>query len=173
MVAMPHWLIAARCRRTRAPYLLVTDCADSVCRIGRRAELAGSVCRICAGRPPVTVPAPLVRLCSAALGAERARPRLLRGRSASRRPDRPPAGPTDQHPVLRSDRAIEFLDLKDEYSESDLENALIHHLETFLMELAGTSASSPGKGASASATNGIASISSSFTATFGVWWLST
>jgi predicted nuclease of restriction endonuclease-like (RecB) superfamily len=30
---------------------------------------------------------------------------------------------------------LEFLDLKDEYSESDLEEALIHHLETFLLEL--------------------------------------
>ena len=32
---------------------------------------------------------------------------------------------------------LEFLDLKDEYSESDLEEALIHHLEIFLMELGG------------------------------------
>ena len=32
---------------------------------------------------------------------------------------------------------LEFLDLKDEYSESDLEDGLIHHLETFLMELGG------------------------------------
>ena len=32
---------------------------------------------------------------------------------------------------------LEFLDLKDEYSESELEDALIHHLETFLMELGG------------------------------------
>ena len=32
---------------------------------------------------------------------------------------------------------LEFLDLKDEYSESDLEEALVHHLETFLMELGG------------------------------------
>ena len=32
---------------------------------------------------------------------------------------------------------LEFLNLKDEYSESDLEEALIHHLETFLMELGG------------------------------------
>ena len=32
---------------------------------------------------------------------------------------------------------LEFLDLKDEYSESDLEEALIHRLETFLMELGG------------------------------------
>ncbi len=31
--------------------------------------------------------------------------------------------------------ALEFLDLKDEYSESDLEKALIQHLETFLLEL--------------------------------------
>ena len=30
---------------------------------------------------------------------------------------------------------LEFLDLKDEYSESDLEDALIRHLETFLLEL--------------------------------------
>ena len=32
---------------------------------------------------------------------------------------------------------LEFLDLKDEYSESDLEEALIRHLETFLIELGG------------------------------------
>ena len=32
---------------------------------------------------------------------------------------------------------LEFLDLKDEYSESDLEDGLIRHLETFLMELGG------------------------------------
>ena len=32
---------------------------------------------------------------------------------------------------------LEFLDLKDEYSESDLEDALIRHLETFLLELGG------------------------------------
>ena len=32
---------------------------------------------------------------------------------------------------------LEFLDLRDEYSESDLEDALIRHLETFLMELGG------------------------------------
>jgi hypothetical protein len=30
---------------------------------------------------------------------------------------------------------LEFLNLKDEYSESELENALIQHLETFLLEL--------------------------------------
>ena len=32
---------------------------------------------------------------------------------------------------------LEFLGLKDEYSESDLEEALIRHLEEFLMELGG------------------------------------
>lgn len=32
---------------------------------------------------------------------------------------------------------LEFLGLKDEYSESDLEEALIHHLESFLLELGG------------------------------------
>ncbi len=32
---------------------------------------------------------------------------------------------------------LEFLDLKDEYSEIDLEEALIGHLETFLLELGG------------------------------------
>jgi len=34
-------------------------------------------------------------------------------------------------------RTLEFLDLKDEYSENDLEEALIHRLETFLLELGG------------------------------------
>ena len=32
---------------------------------------------------------------------------------------------------------LEFLGLKDEYSESDLEEALVHHLESFLLELGG------------------------------------
>lgn len=32
---------------------------------------------------------------------------------------------------------LEFLDLKDEYSESDLEEALVHRLEAFLLELGG------------------------------------
>jgi predicted nuclease of restriction endonuclease-like (RecB) superfamily len=32
---------------------------------------------------------------------------------------------------------LEFLNLKDEYSESELEDALIRHLETFLFELGG------------------------------------
>lgn len=36
---------------------------------------------------------------------------------------------------IRNPFLLEFLGLKDEYSESDLEEALIHHLEKFLLEL--------------------------------------
>jgi predicted nuclease of restriction endonuclease-like (RecB) superfamily len=36
---------------------------------------------------------------------------------------------------IKDPLVLEFLDLKDEYSESDLEEALIHHLEAFLLEL--------------------------------------
>jgi predicted nuclease of restriction endonuclease-like (RecB) superfamily len=36
---------------------------------------------------------------------------------------------------IRDPYVLEFLDLKDEYSETDLEEALIRHLETFLLEL--------------------------------------
>jgi predicted nuclease of restriction endonuclease-like (RecB) superfamily len=39
--------------------------------------------------------------------------------------------------ALRDPFVLEFLNLKDEYSESDLEDALGHHLETFLLELGG------------------------------------
>ena len=38
---------------------------------------------------------------------------------------------------IKDPLVLEFLDLKDEYSESDLEEALIGHLETFLLELGG------------------------------------
>lgn len=36
---------------------------------------------------------------------------------------------------IRNPLVLEFLNLKDEYSESDLEEALIRHLESFLLEL--------------------------------------
>ena len=36
---------------------------------------------------------------------------------------------------IRNPLLLEFLGLKDEYSESELEDALIRHLETFLLEL--------------------------------------
>ena len=38
---------------------------------------------------------------------------------------------------IRDPLVLEFLNLKDEYSESDLEDALIQHLEHFLLELGG------------------------------------
>ncbi len=38
---------------------------------------------------------------------------------------------------IKDPYVLEFLGLRDEYSESDLEEALIHHLETFLLELGG------------------------------------
>jgi predicted nuclease of restriction endonuclease-like (RecB) superfamily len=38
---------------------------------------------------------------------------------------------------VRDPYLLEFLNLKDEYSESDLEEALIQHLESFLLELGG------------------------------------
>ena len=50
------------------------------------------------------------------------------------------ATPSSENPVrtevqIKDPLVLEFLNLKDEYSESDLEEALIRHLETFLMEL--------------------------------------
>ena len=39
--------------------------------------------------------------------------------------------------AVRDPLVLEFLNLRDEYSETDLENALIRHLETFLIELGG------------------------------------
>jgi predicted nuclease of restriction endonuclease-like (RecB) superfamily len=41
----------------------------------------------------------------------------------------------DDH--IRDPFVLEFLNLKDEYSESELEDALIEHLEKFLLELGG------------------------------------
>jgi predicted nuclease of restriction endonuclease-like (RecB) superfamily len=38
---------------------------------------------------------------------------------------------------IRDPFVLEFLGLKDEYAENDLEAALVHHLETFLLELGG------------------------------------
>ena len=37
--------------------------------------------------------------------------------------------------AIKDPFVLEFLGLKDEYSESDLEDALIHHLADFLLEL--------------------------------------
>ena len=40
-----------------------------------------------------------------------------------------------QNAHVRDPFVLEFLNLKDEYSETDLEDALIHGLEQFLLEL--------------------------------------
>lgn len=50
------------------------------------------------------------------------------------------AKPTDlvtPEEAIKEPVVLEFLDLKDEYSETDLEDALIHRLEDFLLELGG------------------------------------
>jgi predicted nuclease of restriction endonuclease-like (RecB) superfamily len=50
--------------------------------------------------------------------------------------EKPIAGDTvSADEEIRNPLVLEFLGLKDEYSESDLEDALIRHLETFLLEL--------------------------------------
>jgi predicted nuclease of restriction endonuclease-like (RecB) superfamily len=60
---------------------------------------------------------------------------LSRNKAALRRQAGAPPAPED---ALKSPFVLEFLDLKDEYSESDLEDALIAKLEGFLMELGGS-----------------------------------
>jgi YhcG PDDEXK nuclease domain len=59
---------------------------------------------------------------------------------------------------------LEFLGLKNEYSESALEDALIHRLEQFLLELGNDSRLSLGRTVSGSETSGIAWTSAFFTA---------
>ncbi len=64
---------------------------------------------------------------------------LSRNKASMIRAGRPPrpddtVTPEDQ---IKDPFVLEFLNLKDEYSESDLEDALIHQLETFLLELGG------------------------------------
>jgi len=62
---------------------------------------------------------------------------------------------------LKDPYVLEFLDLKDEYSESEAEDALIRHLETFLLELGGDFAFGAASAGSASAMPGIGWTSSS------------
>lgn len=54
---------------------------------------------------------------------------LTRGEAAT------PVDAMSPQELVRDPYILEFLDLKDEYSESDLEAALIQHLESFLLEL--------------------------------------
>ena len=53
--------------------------------------------------------------------------------AAARQPQPPDTAELKHH--LRDPYLLEFLDLKDEYSESDLEDAIVRHLESFLLEL--------------------------------------
>ena len=46
-----------------------------------------------------------------------------------------PEGAVSMEQQIKDPFVLEFLNLKDEYSETTLEEGLIHHLETFLMEL--------------------------------------
>jgi len=46
----------------------------------------------------------------------------------------PPEQRANAAEEIKDPFVLEFLGLKDEYSESDLEDALIHHLEHFLLE---------------------------------------
>jgi predicted nuclease of restriction endonuclease-like (RecB) superfamily len=48
-----------------------------------------------------------------------------------------PADALTAEEAIRDPLVLEFLNLKDEYSETELEEALIKHLETFLLELGG------------------------------------
>jgi predicted nuclease of restriction endonuclease-like (RecB) superfamily/transcriptional regulator with XRE-family HTH domain len=48
-----------------------------------------------------------------------------------------PADAVTPEEEIKDPLVLEFLGLKDEYSESDLEDALIRHLESFLLELGG------------------------------------
>ena len=104
-----------------------------------------------------------VRLLSVRSGSAREfyETEALRGGWSVRQPDRPIGSQFYERTALSKNRAamltrgqqerpedlalpgeqikdpfvLEFLDLKDEYSENDLEEALIRHLETFLLEL--------------------------------------
>jgi predicted nuclease of restriction endonuclease-like (RecB) superfamily len=58
-------------------------------------------------------------------------PKAMLARAGKPRPDEVPR-PEDE---IRDPYLLEFLNLKDEYGESDLEEALVRHLEWFLLEL--------------------------------------
>ena len=62
--------------------------------------------------------------------ASRNKVRMLQGGAKARKGEMPSAEEEVRDPYM-----LEFLGLKDEYSESDLEEALVRHLENFLMEL--------------------------------------
>lgn len=63
--------------------------------------------------------------------AKARRPTLVLAHGREARPE----DAVTMHEEIRDPYLLEFLDLKDEYSESDLEEGIIHHLEWFLLEL--------------------------------------
>lgn len=69
-----------------------------------------------------------------------------------------------RHPLV-----LEFLNLRDEYSETDLEDSLIRHLETFLLEPGTISPSSAGSDACESTTSGTAWTCSFFIVDCVAW----
>jgi len=68
---------------------------------------------------------------------------------------------------VRDPYLLEFLNLKDEYGESELEEALIRHLEWFLLEMG---SGFPAKSGFVSATRGIESTYCFIIEVFGVSW---
>ena len=64
---------------------------------------------------------------------------LSKNKSAllTKEPKKQEPGRVDAEEAVKDPYVLEFLGLKDEYSENDLEKALIHHLESFLLELGG------------------------------------
>jgi len=74
---------------------------------------------------------------------------------------------------IRDPFVLEFLNLKDEYSESDLENALVRELGDSFWNSVTISPSSRGKGVSASARNGTASTCFSSIGDCAAWLSST
>ena len=86
--------------------------------------------------------------------------------------ERRPNRATNSRPrtEIKDPFVLEFLDLKDEYSEHDLEEALIGKLEDFLLELGGDFAMCRIEKSSGSATSGIGSTSCSSIDAYAVWW---
>jgi predicted nuclease of restriction endonuclease-like (RecB) superfamily len=68
----------------------------------------------------------------------------------------PPEDLVHPEEEIKDPFVLEFLGPKDEYSQTDLQEALIRHLETSLLELGGViSASSEGRSGCTYVTNGI------------------
>jgi len=71
---------------------------------------------------------------------------------------------------IKDPYVLEFLGLKDEYSETELEEALIRHLEFFFLSSEETSPLSHARNVSVWGMNGTGLISCSFIGAFAVWF---